>query len=97
MKLRFALNLLLLLAVSNQHTVQIQWTQSKSPNLIYNTVYCGTKPGGPYTLLKYQSPKPVTHVSRTISGSGTFYCVVTATDSQPLESKFSNETKVIVP
>lgn len=94
---RTVLMALFLIPLPTPHTVRLKWTQSPSPGLAYNTVYCGTKHGGPYTLIKYQSLKPVTSVSKVVNGPGTYYCVVTVTNGGKIESLLSNETKVIVP
>lgn len=79
------------------HTVTLKWTQSNSPGLAHNTVYCGKKSGGPYDLLMYVSPKPVVQAIKANVASGTYYCVVTVTDVEGIESVKSNETKVVVP
>lgn len=89
------LSILLLAFVA--HSVSLNWTQSGSPNLAYNTVGCGKTSGGPYTLFVHVSATPITSFSKTPVPKGTYYCTVTATDASKRLSKVSNEVKIVVP
>jgi hypothetical protein len=82
------------------HTISLSWKQSKSPNLVYNDIYCGLKSGGPYTYLKYQTDRPAVSFSTTTTKAGTVYCIVTATekiDGVLLQGGPSNEVKIVIP
>jgi fibronectin type 3 domain-containing protein len=59
--------------------------------------YSSTVAGGPYTALT-ASPVPMTsYVDSTVDSGQTYFYVVTAVDSDNLESTFSNEVSVTVP
>lgn len=90
--------LVCLLASANAslHTVTLRWTQSDSPDIVANKVYCSRVPGGPYPYYhKTSSPTTLLRLSRIPSGQ--YYCMVTAIDSQGMESIASNEVEVDVP
>jgi hypothetical protein len=78
------------------HSVTLLWNQSTDPNTAFNSIYCGQQSGGPYKLI-YKSKKPITQATKLNVPAGTYFCVVTATDHQGLESKYSNEAQFTVP
>jgi hypothetical protein len=71
------------------------WQQSDSPNIVYNTAYCGKKSGGPYTF-KRRFPKR-TEIEYAGAPGGIMYCAVTATNAAGDESSYSNEVQAIIP
>jgi len=71
------------------------WQQSDSPNIVYNTAYCGKKSGGPYTF-KHRFRKR-TEIEYSGAPGGIMYCVVTATNAAGDESSYSNEVQAVVP
>jgi hypothetical protein len=87
---------LLVSAYANASTVTLTWTQSDSPGIVYNKVYCGYVSGGPYPWRRKTSD-PATSLKVLNVNSGTYYCMVTAIDGQGIESVASNEVKVVVP
>lgn len=90
---------LALMTQASTHSVVLKWKQGGGTGELtpaYNKVYCGSKSGGPY-VLQYKSGAPVATVTKQNVAAGTYYCVVTDVDVQGFESKFSNETKIVVP
>lgn len=77
------------------HVVKLSWTASTSTNVVSYRVYVATVSGGPYALI---GMAPGTGYSdlNAISGN-TYYFVVTAVDSNGLESAYSNEATATIP
>jgi Abnormal spindle-like microcephaly-assoc'd, ASPM-SPD-2-Hydin len=84
-------------AQQSTHTVGLTWTGSSSTVIGYN-VYRGTVAGGPYGSKLTTSPVSLTQFTDTGLQSGqTYYYVVTAVDSDSVESVFSNQAAAIIP
>jgi Abnormal spindle-like microcephaly-assoc'd, ASPM-SPD-2-Hydin len=84
-------------AQQSTHTVGLAWMDSATTVAGYN-VYRGTTTGGPYASKLTASP--VTSTQFTDSGlqSGqTYYYVVTAVDSNGVESVYSNQATASIP
>jgi fibronectin type 3 domain-containing protein len=84
-------------AQQSTHTVGLAWTDSGTTVAGYN-VYRGTSAGGPY--VSKLTASPVTSTQFTDSGlqSGqTYYYVVTAVDSNGVESVNSNQASALIP
>jgi Putative Ig domain/Abnormal spindle-like microcephaly-assoc'd, ASPM-SPD-2-Hydin/Immunoglobulin I-set domain len=78
------------------HSAALTWTASASAVVGYN-IYRGSASGGPYTRLN-SSPNAGTAFSDTAVLSGqTYFYVVTAVDSQSIESVYSNEVQAAIP
>ncbi len=95
-KLSVAVVCLVFSAYALATSVTLNWTQSNSPDIVCNKVYWGPVSGGPYTH-QYRTKQPATTATMRVAPSGTWYCVVTAIDSQGMESTVSNEVEVLVP
>jgi Concanavalin A-like lectin/glucanases superfamily/Protein of unknown function (DUF1573) len=78
------------------HSVNLAWGPSSSAGIIGYDVYRGTVSGGPYTLLTSSPVATMSYVD-TISGSGTYYYVVTSVDAGGLQSAYSNVVSVVIP
>jgi len=80
------------------HSVDISWNASSSSNVQGYNVYRGSASGGPYTKISPTLSVSTLAFTDTapVSGSNYFY-VVTAVDSNGLESAASNEANVTVP
>jgi fibronectin type 3 domain-containing protein len=80
------------------HSVDITWNASSSSNVQGYNVYRGSTSGGPYTKISSTLSASTLAFTDTapVSGSNYFY-VVTAVDSNGLESAASNEVSVSVP
>jgi hypothetical protein len=79
------------------HSVGLAWTDSTTTVAGYN-VYRGTSPNGPYA--SKLTPSPISSAQFTDTGlqSGlTYYYVVTAVDSNGVESAYSNQATALIP
>ena len=96
--IRACLSFVCLMASANAsvHSVTLNWTQSNSSNIVCNKVYCGRVSGGPYPWHRTTQHLETTMTMKKVN-SGTYYCMVTAIDSQGIESTASNEVEVLVP
>ena len=77
--------------------VALGWTASTSSVIGYN-VYRGTVTGGPYSSKLTSSPVGSTQFTDTNVQSGqTYYYVVTAVDSNDVESAYSGQASAVIP
>jgi hypothetical protein len=84
-------------AQQSTHTVGLNWTDSATTVAGYN-VYRGTNTGGPYVSKLTASPVTSTQFTDTGLQSGqTYYYVVTAVDSNGVESVYSNQATASIP
>lgn len=80
-----------------QHTVDLSWNASGSPDVIGYLIYRGARPGGPYDKLTDSAESALTYSDNSVSPGVTYYYVITAQDGSGMESVFSNEAEVQVP
>jgi hypothetical protein len=79
------------------HTVALSWSDSATTVAGYN-VYRGTSTGGPYVLKLTSSPIGSTQFTDSGVQSGqTYYYVVTAVDSNGVESVYSDQATASIP
>jgi hypothetical protein len=78
------------------HSADLTWTASVDPVVGYNIYRGGTK-GGPYTKINSVVNAPTNYTDSTVSAGATYYYVVTAVDSNGVESPRSNEAKAVIP
>jgi fibronectin type 3 domain-containing protein len=78
------------------HSVHLSWTPSASAVTGYNA-YSSAVPGGPYTKLAASPLSGTTFTDNNVASGKTYYYVMTAVDSNNVESLFSNEVSVTVP
>ena len=84
-------------ASQSTHSVGLAWTDSATTVAGYN-VYRGTNAGGPYVTKLTASPTTSTQFTDTGLQSGqTYYYVVTAVDSNGVESVYSNQATASIP
>jgi fibronectin type 3 domain-containing protein len=74
--------------------VLVQWTQSASKPLAYNTIYRSTVSGGPYTPIFQTTGPTISYQDNSVSSGSTYCYVVTATGQDGFESVQSNESCV---
>jgi fibronectin type 3 domain-containing protein len=80
-----------------QHSVSLSWNASTSPVAGYN-VYRGTQHSGLYSQKVNSSLLSATNFTdSTVQSGTTYYYVVTAVDSEQVESDYSNEARAVVP
>jgi hypothetical protein len=79
------------------HSVSLSWVASTSTVVGYN-IYRGTVSGGPYALLNSSAPDgALSYTDMAVTAGQTYYYVVTAVDSNGVESIVSNEVSVTIP
>jgi hypothetical protein len=78
------------------HWVSLNWTASTSTVVGYY-VYRGTQSGGPYTQLNSTPVTTTTFDDSTVTSGQTYYYVVTAVDSNNVQSVYSNQVVAAVP
>src|SRR6202046_2206803 len=84
-------------AQQSTRTVSLSWTDSAT-TVVGHNVYRGTNTGGPYGSKLTASPVTSTQFTDTGLQSGqTYYYVVTAVDSNGVESVYSNQATASIP
>ena len=78
------------------HSVSLSWVASTSTVVGYN-VYRGTISGGPYALLNSTPDAALSYTDTAVTAGQTYYYVVTAVDSNGVESIVSNEVSATIP
>jgi Abnormal spindle-like microcephaly-assoc'd, ASPM-SPD-2-Hydin/Immunoglobulin I-set domain len=78
------------------HSAMLGWTASTSTVSGYN-VYRGTVSGGPYTKINSALVTTTTNTDSTVLSGLTYFYVVTALDSNNVESAYSNEVSATIP
>ena len=80
-----------------QHSVDLSWNASGSPDVVGYYVYRGARSGGPYEKLTPAAESSLSYSDTAVESGQTYYYVITAEDTGGVESAFSNEAKVLVP
>ena len=80
-----------------QHSVDLSWTASTSPDVVGYNVYRGQKSGGPYSMINGSLDPSLNYTDNSVSAGQTYYYVATAVDGNGLESSYSNQTKAVIP
>jgi len=83
-------------AQSASHSVSLTWGASPSVVVGYY-VYRGTQSGGPYTKLNSPSLADLTYSDGAVQAGQTYFYVVSAVDSNAVESGYSNEVSAAIP
>ena len=78
------------------HSATLTWIASTSVVVGYN-VYRGSTSGGPYTKLNSSLEASTTFTDSSVLSGQTYYYVVTAVDSNNVESAYSNEATATIP
>ena len=78
------------------HSVALAWNASPSTVVGYN-IYRGGQTGGPYTRLNASVQPGLTYSDSGVQAGVTYFYVVTAVDTNSVESLFSNESAAVVP
>jgi hypothetical protein len=80
------------------HTVALAWTASTGNDINGYNVYRGTTASGPYsTKVNSSLVGSVQFSDSTVTSGQTYYYVVTAVDSNNVESTFSNQATAVIP
>lgn len=80
-----------------QHSVTLNWSPSSSSNVVGYNVYRGGVSGGAYTKINSALDPNTTDTDTNVQGGQTYYYVVTAVDSNGLESGYSNQVQAVIP
>ena len=78
------------------HSATLTWTASTSVVVGYN-VYRSSISGGPYTKLNSSLDASTTFTDSSVLSGQTYYYVVTAVDSNNVESVYSNQVTAVIP
>lgn len=78
------------------HSVTLEWTASASAVIGYN-VYRGTQDGGPYAPLNSSLVTTTQYEDSQVQSGQTYFYVVTAVDSNNVESENSNQVSAKIP
>ncbi len=78
------------------HLAALAWGSVGSPAVGY-FVYRGTTTGGPYTRLNSTADANINYTDSAVVAGQSYYYVVTAVDSNNLESSYSNEVLATIP
>lgn len=81
---------------SVNHEATLSWNASTTPAVKYN-VYRGTKTGGPYSKINPSAVNATTYADPSVAAGQIYYYVVTAVDSNNIESAYSNQAIATVP
>jgi fibronectin type 3 domain-containing protein len=80
-----------------QHSVNLSWTASTSPNITGYNIYRGVKSGGPYSKINSVLIASTVYSDTPVVDGLTYYYVTTAVDSNNQESAYSNQTQAVIP
>jgi hypothetical protein len=80
-----------------QHQVSLSWKASTSTGITGYHVYRGTQNAGPYNSLTTTTSSELSYVDSAVSDGDTYYYVVTAIDSENIESSDSNQATAAIP
>jgi fibronectin type 3 domain-containing protein len=80
---------------SVQHSVDILWNASASPNIRGYNLYRSSVSGGPYSLIRRTGSMVFT--DSYVTPGVTYFYVVTAVGTDGMESSFSNEVRAQIP
>lgn len=78
-----------------EHSVDLSWDASQG--VVGYNVYRGMVSGGPYSKINGILDPSTAYTDSNVSGGQIYYYVVTAVDSQQVESRYSNEAKAVIP
>jgi hypothetical protein len=82
--------------VNPTHSATLNWTASTSTVAGYN-VYRSTVSGGPYNKINPSLDANLTYTDNSVVSGQTYYYVVTAVDSNNVESAYSNQASGVIP
>jgi hypothetical protein len=83
------------LAGVGTHSAALSWSETSV--VVGYFIYRSQMKGGPYTRLNASPVGTMLYVDNTVQSQQTYYYVVTAVDSNGVESPYSNEAVAIIP
>jgi fibronectin type 3 domain-containing protein len=79
-----------------QQSVALNWDKSPTQVVGY-FVYRSSKPSGPYSKLNAEANVDTRYTDSSVAGGQEYFYVVTAVNSENIESSFSNSVSVTIP
>jgi trimeric autotransporter adhesin len=79
------------------HSVDLSWDASVTPTVVGYFIYRGSSSGGPYTKLNANAQVATVSTDLTVNPGDTYFYVVTAVDSDGIESFVSDEATAPIP
>jgi hypothetical protein len=83
--------------ILSSHSVALTWDSSSSSDVIGYFVYRGSVTGGPYTKQNPSADAGLSFTDSVLFSGQTYFYVITAVDSNFVESGFSNEVSASIP
>ncbi len=79
------------------HSADLSWDPPRHAPVIGYNVYGSNRKGGPYQQINSVLNASTNYTDRSVKAGATYYYVVTAVDTDNLESGYSNEVKLVIP
>ena len=80
-----------------QHAVDLSWNASQSSDVVGYNVFRGNNMEGPYSRINVALEASLSYTDSGVTGGKKYYYVVTAMDSNSIESGYSNEASAVIP
>ncbi len=84
-------------AAAPQHSVALNWDPSAGSGVVGYNVYRGGAPTGHYSKINPALDPVTTYTDYSVAAGQTYYYVTTAVDEHGRESRYSNQTKAVIP
>ena len=84
-------------AAAPQHSVPLNWDPSAGSGVVGYNVYRGGAPTGHYSKINPALDPVTTYTDYSVAAGQTYYYVTTAVDEHGRESRYSNQTKAVIP
>jgi hypothetical protein len=84
-------------AAAPQHSVALNWDPSAGSGVVGYNVYRGGAPTGHYSKINPALDPVTTYTDYSVAAGQTYYYVTTADDEHGRESRYSNQTKAVIP
>lgn len=79
------------------HYITLSWSASSSPSIAGYNVYRSGTSGGPYTKQNTALVSPLAFTDTTVQAGQSYFYVLTAVNTNGIESGYSTEVSVLVP
>src|SRR5205814_6750662 len=80
-----------------QHAVDLSWNASQSSDVVGYNVFRGNNMEGAYSRINVALEASLSYTDSGVTGGKKYYYVVTAMDSNSIESGYSNEASAVIP
>jgi len=79
------------------HSADLSWDPPPHTPVIGYNVYRSNRKGGPYQQINSVLNASTNYTDRSVKAGTTYYYVVTAVDADNLESRYSNQVRIVIP